>query len=53
MSEPGNVVITQRCDKYLCLVLQAAECLAMDNAIAVALKLRPHWTRFLIMLPAP
>ncbi len=38
MSEPGYVVVTHGSDKYLCLMLEAAEGLGMDNAVAVTMK---------------
>jgi hypothetical protein len=53
MGEPGHIVVAQGCDKDLRLMLQAAERLTMDDAVAVALELSPHGAGLLIALPAP
>ena len=42
VGEPGAVVIARRREEHLRLVLQPAERLAVDDAIAIALERRPH-----------
>jgi hypothetical protein len=53
MGEPGYIVIARWCDEYLRFMLQAAECLAVYDPVAIALKCGTHGTGLFIKLPAP
>ena len=52
MRQSGPIVVSLRCQKHLCFILQSAECLAVDNTVSVPLKYRPDITLFLRLQPS-
>jgi hypothetical protein len=48
MGEPCAVVIALVGNEHLCLLLQPAEGVGMDDAVAIALEIRPRGARRLI-----
>ena len=53
MREPCAVVIALVGNEHLCLLLQPAEGVGMDDPVAVALEIRPRGARRLGMKAAP
>ena len=53
VGEPGDVVVALRVHEDLRLVLQTAECLRMQNAIAITLERRAPRIRILSHRPSP
>ena len=48
MCEPGNVVVPEGRDEDLSLMLESSECLAVQNTVAVSLKIGAQGTRLFI-----
>jgi hypothetical protein len=42
MSKPGDIVVTQRSNKNLCLVLQPTKCLGINDTVTVTLETGPY-----------
>jgi hypothetical protein len=41
-------MVTQRSDKYLCLMLETAESLAVYNTVSITLEGGSYWARFFV-----
>ncbi len=52
MGKAGNIVVTLGGDKYLCLMLETAEGIGVDNTVAVALEGSAYRAGFLVSYPA-
>ena len=52
MRQSGPIVVSLRCQKHLCFILQSAECLTVDDTVSVPLKYRPDITLFLRLQPS-
>jgi hypothetical protein len=52
VGEPGYIVVTQGSNENLCLMLEAAKSLAVDNTVSVTLKSSAYRARLFGFEPA-